>query len=156
MFLDKARIIRFTMRALLLLEDAYGSVRAAFNALRDMGDSVRRAKAVVDFLYALAESLTRDEIAGYLFSADISDVYGKIIEAMENDMPLGDGKTETDSGAYDWDWAYYTARYRLLMNDEEFWGCTPKRFWKLVSLWNEDHGHTSGVREFEIDEIPGW
>jgi hypothetical protein len=38
---------------------------------------------------------------------------------------------------------YFIARYRLHFTDDEFWNCTPRKFWKLFELMNGKEPETS-------------
>lgn len=154
--LDKVRPIRITMLSLLILEGIYGTVGKAMGALRDADDPKRVYAAIIDFLYATTAGMTKIEAERHLNENNILDVHRGLIDAVIRDFPEADGSdSKPESDNYDWDNLYYIGRYKLLMGDDEFWGCTPKRYWKLFSLWLEEHG--AGVensKELEVNEIP--
>jgi len=156
---DKPYIARFTMRAVFQLERIYGGAAAAVRSL-DLSEPETAVTAVIRFACLL--SGIEPEKVEDIFLANTGKFYaafGAIRDALIRDLPGGEG-AEDGSGerggadGWDWDWLYYTGRYRLRMTDEEFWDSTPRRVWKLNRLWLTDRGliKTDPVRAY-IDEI---
>jgi len=162
MLLDKPYAARFTMRAAFALERLYGSVRSAVAAL-DTAAPERAVAAVVRIaclLTGLAPGVVEDILNEDIFK--FYDCLRCIYELLLRDFPAAEGAPGSDDigegsdEGYDWDWLYYTARYRLRMSDEEFWDETPRRIWKMNRLWMQDRGYiktTDTPARAYIDEI---
>ena len=52
---------------------------------------------------------------------------------------------------YDWDKLYFIGRYRLQFSDDEFWECTPRKFWKIYEMMN---GNTKTAEKQNNDKLP--
>jgi hypothetical protein len=153
--LDKPYLLRFTLRVVYMLECRYGDIHTAVRSLFNKGYD-DAAVAVGEFLFALT-GLSRERIYDLLDVDTYYHALETIYKAFIRDFPPN-GEHETDEGErkiepYDWDSIYYTARYRLLMGDDEFWGCTPRRFWKLDTLWRLHHGLKEQEEEIYMGEV---
>ena len=151
---DKPRVLKFTMQKIFELEMIYGSMRAAFDSFYDK-DAGKQLLATEIFLQILL-GLSIDEIREIMDAHNLTEARGKIPLALETSFSKTEENKEKNNTPYepnDWDWIYYAARYRLLMSDDEFWGCTPKRFEKLHYLWCVDKGLIEKEPEIFYGEV---
>lgn len=155
--LDKAYHVRFTMRAVFMLEKKYESITAALDVL--CGDDATQATgAVVDFLCTLTEA-SPETVAACLDAARFPKAYSGLFQTIRRDIPLKEGDRPEGEDIHvsrDWDKLYFVGRERLksfFTNDEEFWNSTPRRFWKLYELWLWDNDHETEPQTIEDMEV---
>jgi hypothetical protein len=146
--LDKPRLLKFTMKSVLTLEEMYGSLRGCIDKFistsqgtdNDDDFGVRFA-AVVALLQA---GLDVSDVEGFLTVDKAVKAMMLIPKALDACFPgVDEGAERARRNPYegwDWDELYFIARYRLGMTDGEFWGCTPRRFDKLYYMWLVDKG----------------
>jgi hypothetical protein len=83
----------------------------------------------------------------------IFDAFMRDFPQVKKETTEEDSNGEDKSEPYDWDSLYYITRYRFRMDDDEFWGCTPRRFWKLDYLWSVHNGLREPEEEIYMGEV---
>ena len=78
------REIKFTLNAMAEMEDRYGSVEAAFEAL-DNG-SIKASRFVL-WTGLMHEGLTEEQVGELIDIQTIKDIMDKVAVALNNDMP---------------------------------------------------------------------
>lgn len=130
--LDKVYTVRFTMRAVFLLEEIYGSITNALKGLS--GEPAQALDVLINFVSVLTGLSPKDTVL-YLTHERVPKVVAGIYEAIQRDFPAK--KDDAKEGTSDWVELYCIGRYRLLMGEDEFWNSTFKRFSKLYEKWLE-------------------
>jgi hypothetical protein len=154
--LDKPYVLRFTLRVVYQLERRYGNIKAAMDALFS-GTVEESVVAAACFVYVMTgiEKERVDDLLDVNTYRHVLDVVLKLVgrdfPTNESDPGAGDG--DTDNNTHDWDEMYFFARYRLRMSDDEFWACTPRRYWKLNYLWGVHHGLAQPEDEIFMGEV---
>ncbi len=156
LMLDKVYPIRLSMNALHLLEKRYGSLAEAVSAFFS-GKPETCVEAVIEFVHVLAR-IDKRKIEKLLNVSRFDGILKSVKTAIENGLPpKEDGRYEGENhgdDSLDWDRLYFIGRYRLLMSDKEFWGCTPRRFWKLSDMWVKYNvGEPDSLDDYDKKEI---
>jgi hypothetical protein len=94
--------------------------------------------------FAAVLNISPETVMKYLNSETIGKLIAALNEIIERDC-VKSKEIETDGeNEINWNELYYFGRYRLGMNDEEFWSCTPRRFAKLSEMFTKYEIGTNG------------
>jgi hypothetical protein len=144
LILDRPYPLRLTMRGLADIEGRYGTVRAAFAALRCSDDDT--VDALVFFITVLSYKSEHETVREALTAENIVCAYQKVLEAFNIGLRGSRAEyaereqvSESDIFTLDWDWWYYIARARFGFSDGEFWDSAPRKFFALCDMWARDN-----------------
>jgi hypothetical protein len=153
LIIDKVYHVKCTRCTVRLLEERFGSIREANRRLFGQ-EPEGIVAAVVEYLHAMV-SVEKKKLDAWLNVRRLTEALAVIREVIERDFPPADEFRAEEPGSGDWDWdaLYFSARYRLLMTDAEFWDCTPRRFWKLTKLWKRFNVPGSDLDYYDEKEI---
>ncbi len=145
------------MKSLLVLEETYGSLEDAIKAFYSK-DKNENYRAFIDFAFVSLGKLPKKRIEDLLTETNIGHVFKALVEVVTAYLP-GKGADEDaekpKDNTFDWDALLYHATQHFRMTEGAFWDCSPKRFYKLLKLWNEEHGVKSeDEKVFEVDDMP--
>lgn len=151
--LDKPYRIKFTFEAVRILEQRFGSIKAAFNNL--YGETVEvSVNAAGEFINALT-GIEKARVDKILKADNFYKVLRSIAQAFERDFKSYGKKFEYESedDSYDWDNLYYIGRYRLKMSDDEFNECTPSKFNRLTYFWRIENGLEKPEQDIYLGDV---
>lgn len=96
LMMDKERELKYTLDSFGLLEDKYGSVDAAFDALGE-----QKIRDTIYFIWAGLihedEALTVEQVGRLIPFSKMGILMEKITEAMEADMPQKEAEATTEN-----------------------------------------------------------
>jgi len=131
--LDKPYLLKFTLAVVYKLEEIYGTMTAALESLFNE-DTEQAIQTATVFLQLITKA--KPEVIGQALDAK---VFEAVSAALRRDFPDKKDEEEAKENSNDWDNLYYMGRYLLCMSDNEFWHCSPRRFFKLLYLWGIHH-----------------
>lgn len=80
---------------------------------------------------------------------------------------MSDQTSQKDDG-WDWEWIFFYGTIVMGISEEQFWSMTPRRFYMLLSRWEEYQTQQRGTKQGTkggksqqvvdgyLDQIPGW